>query len=86
MQLTNTEIENIKLTKAEQIFHFDKGLKLRVSPQGNKVFYLFYSMHGQRRKYKIGNFTHMNLQQARKETVEAEFKLLHKKIDKLNES
>ena len=42
------------------------GLKVRVSPTGRKVFYLYYKFRGNQKRYRIGEFPHTNVPDARK--------------------
>lgn len=75
--LTNTLIGNIEPQKTERDYTDSKvtGLKVRVpkisaggdvSSPVNKTFYLYYTIAGSRKKYRIGKFGDIGLPEARK--------------------
>lgn len=55
-KLTNTIVEKLKpQTQRYEVWDTDfKGLHIRVSPGGDKVWYLHYRIDGQRKKYRLG--------------------------------
>ena len=77
MKLSNKIIEQIQPAKKEMEVTDDAfpGLKVRVSPNGNKIFYLFYFHQGKKRKYKIARFGEIGLPQARKIASELKAKV-----------
>ena len=55
-KLTNTIVEKLKpQAQRYEVWDTDfKGLHIRVSPGGDKVWYLHYRIDGQRKKYRLG--------------------------------
>ena len=66
--LTNTAISNLEI-KERDYFVSDtniKKLKIKVTPAGNKIFYLVWKKYGKLNKYRIAQFGEIGLPIARK--------------------
>lgn len=66
--LTNTEISKLEIKSSEYVVSDTeiKKLKVRVTPSGNKTFYLYWKRNGKLNKYRIGKFGEIGLPVARK--------------------
>lgn len=66
--LTNTSISKLEIKPSEYVVSDTefKKLKIRVTPAGNKTFYLFWKKHGKLNKYRIGRFGEIGIPAARK--------------------
>jgi integrase len=67
--LTNTAIGKLEPDEKKEYVVSDteiQKLKIRVTPKGSKIFYLFWKKNGKQNKYRIGKFGDIGLPAARK--------------------
>ncbi len=76
-RLTDGEVKSLKRAESEYTITCGDGLSLRILPSGTKVFQYRYKMPGDKttRRYVIGKYGELSLQEARKSKFDAETKV-----------